>query len=894
MRWVGRLFALVGFLLFAAVGTVGFYGYQAATGRNLALLDLVVRRFGEAVAGQRTERLTLDVAVDPEEGKLAGQARLSVAATAAPRRRLYFLLGDSFALGAFRVDGFPEARAYKLWLVTVIDLGRALPPGTPLEIELDYEGRPEGGLFGLGTARVSPRDVQLSVDSFWFPNDLQGQFQAEVGVTLPSYLTVVHAGEEIERSSRGRLQRLRWRYARPVASLSLVAGVYRAHDLTAGETRYRLYLADDVELDEQRVLAMAADADERLTRLYGPAGYPQLSFFVTRKLRRAYNDGAGVMGLSIRYFRRGDYGYNVIAHELAHNWFGATVMEKWLAPGTGGEWLVEGFAEFSSQVVVEERYGREALVRRLAANFWDPRRDGVVGAMSVLDNAVGDDSARDIIYAKGGWVAMMLRRKLGDAVFFPAMRAFIDAHRYRAATALDLENALNESTGSDVTAFFDDWVRSARALDLAIESGEGGLLLRNEGDNGSVGDVVVAGLAGVRAPAPPAATPGGESDAAATPTAASAGEPTPTAPAEPAAAGAAASTREGVAQIGQGLVPAASAGPLNADPDLAYADMRRDNNRYPRARFPLALAVGAAGSWAEIASEVYPWSPATLAARGGDGEVRGTWELPSTVVSWPSWFDEHRLVLNTTDAGSRAAAVELFDSRGGGRKRIGQGQAPAVASGAVYATLGDAIVRWQSPEWGREVVVRHPRRTLSGVAVSPDLRRLAYAVAHDNDMEIRVLTLADRRESTLVAWDRDLRDLVWSADGARLYAGVGGDWDWQVWEIPVDGGPIAVLAREAAAIGNLALSPDGTRLAFGAAPELDYPYNRRELIVLDLAERAARRIDVPGRDLRQVAWQDDATLLAVTASAARDTPFTLPEARSVVRVDAGTGAVSQP
>jgi hypothetical protein len=159
-------------------------------------------------------------------------------------------------------------------------------------------------------------------------------------------------------------------------------------------------------------------------------------------------------------------------------------------------------------------------------------------------------------------------------------------------------------------------------------------------------------------------------------------------------------------------------------------------------------------------------------------------------------------------------------------------------------------------------------------------------------MEIRVLSLADRRERTVLHWDRDLRDLIWSADGSRLYAAIGGDWDWQVWEIGVENGAVKILVREAAAISNLALSADGNRLAVPAAPRLDYPYNRREIVVLDLEKRDARTIPIAGGDVRQIAWQDADTLLAVVAPSNSETPFVLPEERSLVQVNAATGQVT--
>lgn len=849
MRWVGRLFALVGFLLFVAVGVVGFEAYLSITGRDLRLLNAVVTRFGNVVAGQRTRALRLEVGVDPEGGRLSGRAQLTVEPTRGGRQRFYFLLGDAFHLEGFAAAGYPQARAYKLWLITVVDLGRPAPAGETIAMTIEYEGKPETGLFGLGTAKLSPRDVQLSVDSFWFPNDLQGQFDADVAVTLPAYMTLVYAGEELERSTRGRMQRVRWHSARPVPSLSLVAGPYEMFEHKGDDGTYRVYIADDIRLDAEKILASASGANRFLGERYGASGYDHHSFFVSRRVRRAYNDGSGVIGLSIRYFRRGDYGFNVIAHELAHDWWGATVMEKWLEPATGGEWLVEGFAEFSSILAGEARFGREALVRRLAENFFDPRRNRAVGNMSVLDNAVGDDAAREIIYDKGSYIAMMLRRLLGDEALFPALRVFLERFRYQGASEADLEAVLQETTGQDLSAFFAQWVRSDKGLDLSLDANEGGggLTLHNLGEITAIGDIEIDSDA---EPAPPAE---GELPMA-----------------EP--------------DLAIGAQIAAKSG--NVDPDLTWADMWRDDNVYPRQRFPLAFALSAHGR-AQIDSEAFPWSAATLQTIGGDGAAVGKWELPSTVVSLPRWLDEHTLVLNTTDATQKWPSVVLFDTANGSSKTLGPGAQPMVQAGAIYAVEREAIVRWQSPKWEHEILVREKRHAFGGLAPSPDARQLAFASARDNDMEIKLVDLGTRRVRTLLHWDRDLRDLIWSADGSRIYAAIGGDWDWQVWEIPVDGGPLRQLAREAAAIGNLALSPDGKRLAFAAALQLDYPFNRKQAVILDLEKREVTIKPVAGSDVRQLGWRDESTLIGIAAPTGADSPFRLPEARDIVEIEVG-------
>jgi len=226
----------------------------------------------------------------------------------------------------------------------------------------------------------------------------------------------------------------------------------------------------------------------------------------------------------------------------------------------------------------------------------------------------------------------------------------------------------------------------------------------------------------------------------------------------------------------------------------------------------------------------------------------------------------------------------------GTRKTIGRGSAPAVtADGSIVAAQQDRLVRLSG---GRAAtLVRRCGDTLDQPLPSPDGKTLAFTAAHGNHFEVRAADADGRHDRLVLSWDRDRIVYRWSADSARLYAIVGGNWDWQIWEIPLDGGAVRVLASDAASIGDLAVSPDATHLAFTAAPALDYPTNRRQLYVLNLQDRMVRSIDIPGSDLSQVAWADAQTVLVIASVDDTATPWFFPAPRAVKRVHLADGTV---
>ncbi len=854
MRWLRRLLALFGLLIVLAVGAAAALLYLAAHGENVAALKAIAARASGAFSGQRTESLDLDVYLRPQDRWLSSRATLAVRSLEPGRRRLYFLLNDALKLRALHIEGEPKATAYHLGILLVVDVGRPLKADEAVNVALEYEGMPTAGLLGLSPAELTARDVVLTPQDFWFPIDLQGQYDVSVAVTLPAAMKVVHAGDEQKRVLQGNLQRVSWIYPRKVAGFSLVAGPYRSADSYSKDAKYRLFLADDVDLDSDRVLQSMSEANRILTEHYGPSGYPTVALVVNRRFLRGYNDGAGLMGLSLRYFRWGDYGFGSIAHEIGHNWWGATVMEKWLQPGTAGEWLVEGFAEFSSLLAVQERYGDAALTRRLAQEAFDPQRSQGLDDMSVIDNALGGFGPRQTIYGKGAYVAFMLRKVLGDEPFFTGVRKFIDTYRQQSATGKDLQKVLEESSGKDLSAFFDHWVRSDELLDLELDQGEapGSVVLRNTGNNPVVG----------------------ESDIWVFPK----GDGTP--------------QRRRLAVGGQLEIGWQSTDHVVADPRLAWADMRRLNNRFPRQLFPRYLAVSPGGVRALVESGIYPWSETTLRVVQPDDVIRGSWPLDRGLLAPPQWLDEDHLVLSSEAEGQVYPDIVVFDTRDGSHRIVGRGADATVVSDTIYAARGDRLLRWSGPSWREGTVGRWKGYQVSQPAVSADGKQLAYALARDNQLEVRVRAIHQSTEVVAFSWDRDLGGLRWAPDGSALYAIAGGDWDWQLWEVRLDGQGVVPLVQEAALLTDAGVSADGSQIAFAAAPVLAYPENRESVFVVDLASKSVRRFDIPGADARRLTWAPNGQLWVISSPSGEDVPWHLPEERHLARIDPSSGSVA--
>ena len=327
------------------------------------------------------------------------------------------------------------------------------------------------------------------------------------------------------------------------------------------------------------------------------------------------------------------------------------------------------------------------------------------------------------------------------------------------------------------------------------------------------------------------------------------------------------------------------------DPLLAWADVIRDNNRYPRSSAPVYVGASAQGTIAVTAGEPFPWAAATISATSTNGRPAQTWSFERGMAAAPAWTaDGLRLVVSYSEAGGPLPAIVSI-AADGARRTVGHGSAPAAApDGTIYAAVQNRIVSIDGS--GREsTVVYAPGATLDLPLPSPDGTRLVYAAARGNRVQLREVGRDGAGDRLLLSWDRDRMLYRWSRDGSRLFAIIGGDWDWQVWDIPVGAEAVQVIARGAAAITDLAVSPDGASLAFTAAPALDYPTNRRQLYIVNLNDRAVRSVDVPDTDLSQLAWLNADTILVVATAVAADRPWIVPTTSVVKRVRASDGSV---
>jgi aminopeptidase N len=147
----------------------------------------------------------------------------------------------------------------------------------------------------------------------------------------------------------------------------------------------------------------------------------------------------------------------LMAHELAHQWWGVTLgIRSW-----SDFWLNEGFAEFMSHAYIEKHQGRAAYDKKIAElqeRMKKLREQGKDRPLHWEKWKDPHEALGPIPYVKGALFLDRLRKELGDGIFWRGIGLYTSRNARRLVDSQDFKRAMEEASGRDLTALFQEAV----------------------------------------------------------------------------------------------------------------------------------------------------------------------------------------------------------------------------------------------------------------------------------------------------------------------------------------------------------------------------------------------------------------------------------------------------
>src|SRR5258706_2760764 len=381
-------------------------------------------------------------------------------------------------IDAVTLDGAPARFERKPDLIEIV-LQRPGKHGEKHSLLITYHGKPKDGLIFANDRDGNPAvtgDNWPNRVHHWIPCFDHPSAKATVSFTVsaPPRELVVANGKPLTMTRNGSAPSV-WGFeeTKPIPAYCMVIAVGEGVKIDAKENAVAplsYYVPKKDAAYAPQGFAPAAPAMAFFSQTIAPYPYEKLALIIGATRFGGMENSSAIVFPNTLFEPRGNspmsprFGIptqieNVVAHEIAHQWFGDSVTESTWAD----LWLSEGFATYFAGLFLEKHESE--------ATFHEYMRDAAnrYFAYEKQRNApIHDTETQDLMkllnpnnYEKGAWVLHMLRERIGDEAFFRCLRDYYSDHRDANATTEDLRHALEKASGKDLRVFFERWIYGA-------------------------------------------------------------------------------------------------------------------------------------------------------------------------------------------------------------------------------------------------------------------------------------------------------------------------------------------------------------------------------------------------------------------------------------------------
>lgn len=351
-----------------------------------------------------------------------------------------------------------------------IDFPSNIPAATLDSLSIKYSGAPDtggsaGDAFTVSTQGGTPVLYTLSEPygaQEWFPTkqSLNDKIEkVDIKINTPSQYSVAANGKLISETSLTGSRKLTfWQTNYPIPAYLIALGItnYTKLNDTMGTPPFPFvnYLYPSTATNTTTIsnINWTKTVMNTFEEYFGPYPYRNEKYG-----HMQFSWGGGMEHATMSSM--GSWGRGIIAHELAHQWFG----DKVTCGAWNDIWLNEGFATFGEHLANEKLVMTNSQFLNYLSSEMSYITGSPGGSVYVADGNLGNTGtifSGRLTYSKGGYVVRMLKWILGDEAFYAAIKDYHSRPElaYGYAKSGDLKNSLLQSTGKDFTEFFNDWI----------------------------------------------------------------------------------------------------------------------------------------------------------------------------------------------------------------------------------------------------------------------------------------------------------------------------------------------------------------------------------------------------------------------------------------------------
>jgi len=344
----------------------------------------------------------------------------------------------------------------------IISLPKTQNSGVLDSLTIAYKGNPVSSGFGsfeISKHGSTPVLWTLSEPygaKGWWPckQDLTDKIDSiDVFITHPKKYKAASNGVLISEKTVGDNMITHWKHKYPIPAYLIAIAVTNYTVYTDPVTSSNFDVVNYVYPEHINIAKSGTKETPAIIDLYAKLfeAYP----YAKEKYGHAeFGWGGGMEHTTMTFM--GGWTRGLIAHELAHQWFG----NKVTCGSWQDIWLNEGFATYLNALTIENFDGEEAFQtwRNTVINQITNQKGGATFVTDTTNvNRIFDSR---LSYSKGAMILHMLRYKLGDDDFFTSLKNYLADPKlaYGYARTADLQRHLEAVSGENLTEFFNDWL----------------------------------------------------------------------------------------------------------------------------------------------------------------------------------------------------------------------------------------------------------------------------------------------------------------------------------------------------------------------------------------------------------------------------------------------------